>query len=313
MNNLQNPEPNEFIYQISSWEGKGYERAIEVHPNLWLSISDIEQHHDYFGKITEYDHPVQFQVLLAGKNLDEYGGQVGEGYTLISGSGVQRAMFLRSPKGRVMDVNIEMPTDLLRTFFPDEDGQILPQLKFLTKGNDWQTLLYPQTTTAIQGVAQQIVNCPYKGITKRMYLQGKIQELMALQLAPILAEQDGLQPFPRLKAQTIVCIHHAKEILLSRLDNPPSLMELAQMVGVSSRTLRYGFKEVFGTTVFGYLTEQRMEQAEQLLRSGKLSIAEVANLIGYSQPGNFAAVFKRKFGITPSECLSGKKNIFGDV
>lgn len=222
-------------------------------------------------------------------------------------------MFLRSPKGRVMDVNIEMPTDLLRTFFPDEDGQILPQLKFLTKGNDWQTLLYPQTTTAIQGVAQQIVNCPYKGITKRMYLQGKIQELMALQLAPILAEQDGLQPFPRLKAQTIVCIHHAKEILLSRLDNPPSLMELAQMVGVSSRTLRYGFKEVFGTTVFGYLTEQRMEQAEQLLRSGKLSIAEVANLIGYSQPGNFAAVFKRKFGITPSECLSGKKNIFGDV
>ncbi|MEH2015409.1 helix-turn-helix transcriptional regulator [Nostoc sp.] len=182
MNNLQNPKPNEFIYQISSWEGKGYERAIEVH---------------------------------------------------------------------------------------------------------------------------------HKGITKRMYLQGKIQELMALQLAPILAEQDGLQPFPRLKAQTIVCIHHAKEILLSRLDNPPSLMELAQMVGVSSRTLRYGFKEVFGTTVFGYLTEQRMEQAEQLLRSGKLSIAEVANLIGYSQPGNFAAVFKIKFGITPSECLSGKNNIFG--
>lgn len=88
MNNLQNPKPNEFIYQISSWQGKGYERAIEVHPNLWLSISDIEQHHDYFGKITEYDHPVQFQVLLSGKNLDEYGGQVGEGYTLISGSGV---------------------------------------------------------------------------------------------------------------------------------------------------------------------------------------------------------------------------------
>ena len=75
--------------------------------------------------------------------------------------------------------------------------------------------------------------------------------------------------------------------------------------------MRYGFRELFGTTVFNYLTEQRMKQAEELLRSGKLSIAEVANLIGYSQPASFAAVFKRKFGITPSECLSGKNNILG--
>jgi len=99
--------------------------------------------------------------------------------------------------------------------------------------------------------------------------------------------------------------------LLSRLENPPSLIELAQMVGVSDRTLRHGFQELFGTTVFGYLTSKRMEKAEQLLRSGKLSVTEVANSIGYSQPGNFAAVFKRKFGITPSECMLGKKNILG--
>ncbi|MDF5709620.1 MAG: AraC family transcriptional regulator [Nostoc sp. S4] len=309
MNNLQNPEPNEFIYQIPSWRGKGYEQNIEVHPNLWLSILDMEEHDNLLEKTYEWDHPVQFSVGLLGKCVDEYGGQLGEGHTLISGSGVQRAMLMKSPKGRYIFVNIEMPPDLLRTFFPDEDGQILPQLKFLIKGNDWQTLLYPQTTTAIQGVTQQIVNCPYKGITKRMYLQGKIQELMALQLAPILAEQDGLQPFPRLKAQTITRIYHAKEILLSRLENPLSILELAQMVGVSDRTLRYGFRELFGTTVFGYLTNKRMEQAEQLLRSGQLTVTQVANLVGYVQQGHFAIAFKRKFGITPSECLLGKKNI----
>ncbi|MEH2182613.1 helix-turn-helix transcriptional regulator [Nostoc sp.] len=169
----------------------------------------------------------------------------------------------------------------------------------------------PKNYSPIQGVAQQIVSCPHKGVTKQIYLQGKIQELMALQLAPILAEQDGLQSSPRLKPQTITCIHYAKDILLSRLENPPSILELAQLVGVSDRTLRYGFRELFGTTVFGYLTNKRMERAEQLLRSSHLSIAEVANLMGYSQPGNFAAVFKRKFGITPGECLSGKKNKFG--
>ncbi|MEH2464039.1 hypothetical protein [Nostoc sp.] len=174
MNNLQNPEPNEFISQIFSWEGKGYEREIEVHPNLWLSIYDIEHYYDSLEKTDEWDHPVQFQVLLAGKEFEELGGQIGEGYTLISGSGVQRAMLMGSLKGRYMGVDIHMPPELLRTFLPAQDGDISPELKFLTKGNDWQTLIYSETTTAIQGVAQQIVNCPYGGMTKLMYLQGKI-------------------------------------------------------------------------------------------------------------------------------------------
>ncbi|MEH2464038.1 helix-turn-helix transcriptional regulator [Nostoc sp.] len=141
---------------------------------------------------------------------------------------------------------------------------------------------------------------------------------MALQLAPILAQEDGLQPSPRLKTQTISRIHHARDILLSRLENPPTLLELAQMVEISDaygglrlRTLRYGLRELFGTTVFGYLTNKRMHRAEQLLRSGKLTVTQVANFVGYAQQGHFAIAFKRKFGIMPSECLSGKKNILG--
>ncbi|MBN4006335.1 AraC family transcriptional regulator [Nostoc sp. LPT] len=311
MNNLQNPELNEFIYQIPSWEGKGYVREIEVHPDLWLLNYDVEHYNDILEKVPESAHPVQFQVLLSGKCLNGYGGQVGEGYTMISGSGVQRAMLATIPKCRYTSVDNLMEPDVLRTFFPAEDGDISPQLQFLTKGNDWQTLLYLKTTTAIQGVAQQIVNCPYKGMTKRMYLQAKIQELMTLQLAPIMAEQDGLQPYSQLKAQNIARIHYAKDILLSRLKNPPSLIELTQLVGVSESTLQRGFRQLFGTTVFCYLTDKRMERAEQLLRSGSLSVAEVANLLGYAHFGHFCAAFKRRFGITPSECFFGKKLVSG--
>ncbi|WP_334942522.1 AraC family transcriptional regulator [Nostoc sp.] len=175
-----------------------------------------------------------------------------------------------------MGISLCMPPELLATFYPTEDGEIPPQLRFLAKGNEWQTLLYPKTTTAIQTVAQQIVNCPYQGMTKRLYLQGKVLELMALQLDPFLAEQAGLQPSPRLKNTTIACIYHAREILLSPLENPPSILELAQLVGISDacgglrlRTLRRGFQELFGTTVFRYLTEKRMEWAEQLIASAK--------------------------------------------
>lgn len=67
-----------------------------------------------------------------------------------------------------------------------------------------------------------------------------------------------------------------------------------------------GFRKLFDTTVVGYLNQMRMEQAETLLRTGELSVAEVANKVGYSHLSHFTAAFKRQFGITPSECLKGK-------
>ncbi|MHC5613447.1 MAG: hypothetical protein ACYTXA_21225 [Nostoc sp.] len=70
---------------------------------------------------------------------------------------------------------------------------------------------------------------------------------MALQLAPIFADQGGSHYSPRLKPATIARIDNARDILLSRLENPPSIVELAQLVGVSNSTLKRGFTELFGT------------------------------------------------------------------
>ncbi|MEH1931242.1 AraC family transcriptional regulator [Nostoc sp.] len=278
-NSQQNSlEPFESYSEVPRQLGKGYTRSIEVHPQVWLEISNCEYYDDVLSQGCDCDHPLEFAVRLSGKITDEFGGQLGEGYTLISGGGIQRKMALLDSQAQVYII-FSMPPELLATFFPTGDGEIPKQLRFLAKGNEWQTLLYPKTTTAIQTVAQQIVNCPYHGMTKRLYLQAKVLELMSLQLAPFLAEQALVQPSPRLKAQTIARIHHAREILLSRLENPPSILELAQMVGMSDRTLQRGFQELFGTTAFSYLTEKRMEWAEQLLRQGNMTIAEVANKI----------------------------------
>ncbi|MEH2407736.1 helix-turn-helix transcriptional regulator [Nostoc sp.] len=302
-------ESVEFTYEMPKQLGKGGSRSIEIHPEISLAIMDYQYHNDVSIGCTECEHPLQFGVLLSGSTIDEYGGKVGEGYTCISGSGIQHQMSLKIPQKRRVGVDIQMSSNVLKTFFPTADGEILPQLRLLAKGDDWQTLVYPEITPTIQGVVQQIINCPYHGVTKRMYLQAKVLELMTLQLTPILAHQEGLQPSPRLKSQTIARIHHAREILHSHLENPPLLVELAQQVGISDRTLRRGFQELFGTTVFRYLTYKRMEWAEQLLRQGNITVAEVAHQVGYCEQGRFASAFKRRFSIMPSECLSSKKSV----
>ncbi|MHC5731683.1 MAG: AraC family transcriptional regulator, partial [Nostoc sp.] len=66
-------------------------------------------------------------------------------------------MSIKILQPRRVGVDIYMSPDVLRTFFPTADGEILPQLRLLAKGDDWQTLVYPEITPAIQGVVQQII------------------------------------------------------------------------------------------------------------------------------------------------------------
>ncbi|MEH2463941.1 helix-turn-helix transcriptional regulator [Nostoc sp.] len=55
----------------------------------------------------------------------------------------------------------------------------------------------------------------------------------------------------------------------------------------------------FGTTVFGYLHDYRMEQARQLLLSGQMKIEQVAQIVGYVNRSRFANAFRKKYGINP--------------
>ena len=290
--------------------GWGHVQVIEVSSDVYLELWNFTCCDDVQIKIPISKHPVQFTVLLSGQLETSSGHCLSAKHTLISGSGIQQAMTIEFQKPQpFIGVNIEMSPERLASFFPGVDGQLAPELSLLVKNNDWQTLVYPKSSGAMKRIVQQILHCPYQGITKRMYLQAKILELMTLQLDALLAFPDIPQPVSRLKPKTITQLYHAREILRSHLEHPPSLSELAQQVGISDRTLRRGFQELFGTTVLGYVINLRLEQAEQLLREGNRTVCEVANLVGYSQLGHFAAAFRRKFGIAPSDCLRSKKAV----
>lgn len=60
----------------------------------------------------------------------------------------------------------------------------------------------------------------------------------------------------------------SEDILLERMAEPPSLLELSRLIGLNDYKLKTGFKEMYGTTVFGYLREQRLEKAYRLLMEG---------------------------------------------
>lgn len=203
-----------------------------------------------------------------------------------------------------LTINIDL--DFLRTFVRGLED-IPKQLQLLIERNRAPRFHRPvgKVTPKMRTVIKQMWHHPYQGAIARMYLQGKVLEVLTLQLAQ-LAQAESSIPKSTLKSKNIDPIYEARSILTTQLENPPSILELAEQVGVSDRTLRSGFRKLFGTTVLGYLTQQRLQQAETILRTGELSVAEVANLVGYAHLSHFAAAFKRQFGITPRECLAGK-------
>jgi AraC-like DNA-binding protein len=96
-------------------------------------------------------------------------------------------------------------------------------------------------------------------------------------------------------------IFKAKEIILSRLNNPPTIQELSLEVGINQCYLKKGFKEMFGITVYDFVQEQRMQKAKLLLTTTNHTVSQIADQIGFSSISNFSSAFKKHTGVFPSE------------
>ena len=98
-------------------------------------------------------------------------------------------------------------------------------------------------------------------------------------------------------------IRKAKEIVLERMTDPPSLENLAVEIGLSLKKLKEGFKELYGDTIYAYLLDHKMEEARRMLNSQKYNVNEVGLKLGYSTASHFIAAFKKKYGTTPKKYL----------
>jgi AraC-like DNA-binding protein len=100
-------------------------------------------------------------------------------------------------------------------------------------------------------------------------------------------------------------MHEVKELLRSRLANPPTLAEVATAVGTNDFTLKRNFKAVFGQPVYAHLLAIRLTHACQLLKDSRQSIKEVAAAVGYAYANHFTTAFRRTYGLSPGQYRRG--------
>nr|WP_321245336.1 AraC family transcriptional regulator [uncultured Psychroserpens sp.] len=148
----------------------------------------------------------------------------------------------------------------------------------------------------------QIINFNLNSSIKTLYFKGKALELLSLYFNR--SEDADIEQCPFLVDETnVIKIRKAKDIIIARMAEPPTLQELSEEIGLSLKKLKEGFKQIYGDTVFSFLFDYKMEVARKLLEAGDHNVNEVGLKVGYSTSSHFISAFKKKYGTTPKKYL----------
>ncbi len=153
----------------------------------------------------------------------------------------------------------------------------------------------------IMNILYDIIHCEHKGCYKKLFIESRVIELLTIQLEQKEHAVDDSLATQELKPDEIEKMHLAKEIIINNLANPLSLTMLAKNVGTNVFNLKKHFKQIFGTTVFGFIHAYRMEQSKEMLKKGELKISEIAIAAGYKHATHFTLAFKKYFGYLPNK------------
>lgn len=305
----ENKDGFEIIERSCDRFSDDYVQAVQLRLGLYLEINDYKYHNSLnVENCHEVVCPLVSKFYLSGNHRvlsprteelkEDYLEQAHHHY-LFYLPDIEEIELTQAGE-HIYLVKIHTDINFLRTFSMGVESLPVKLLEVIEKE---KTQRFHQSlgkiTPTMQLTLQQILNCPYQGMTKQMYLEGKTLELLAMQLGQWENFQEQLNITKTLRLDDIERIYHAKEILIQNWDHPPSLQELTRQVGLNDYKLKQGFRQVFGNSVFGYLQQYRMEQAKQLLAQEELSIKGVAQRIGYASQSHFCYLFKRQFGISP--------------
>jgi AraC family transcriptional activator of pyochelin receptor len=103
----------------------------------------------------------------------------------------------------------------------------------------------------------------------------------------------------RLRSADVERLHAARTLLLHDLSQPPTLPQLAALTSLNGCKLKQGFRTLFGDTVYGGLLSCKLEKARCCLLQGQMTVAELADAVGYCHASHFTAAFQKKYGLLP--------------
>ena len=293
------PDPNNRRYGTMGlcWRqtgphGKGYFWTYGQQDLYVIKIHDFYFHED---QLLEFHWPESLSVTwyesISGEEFSPC-RRLAPGCvkSFIGGRTPYRALIHR--RVPIVSIGIEITPayyqDYLRRQFPEEYHSLLASFQSLD-----QTEHFPEMVRLLK----EVRDYRGEGLAAKLFYDGKVAQAVAL-----VVERHKARPAPKRTlspedARRLADV--AAHITAHCADRRP-LERLARIGCMSVSKLKDAFPLQYGCTITQYIQGQRTARGEQLLADTDLSVAQIAQIVGYRNPSRFAQIFRRCTGQTPS-------------
>ena len=136
---------------------------------------------------------------------------------------------------------------------------------------------------------------------RMMMIEGLVYEILSLHILQHDKSVKRKSPETSLLRSELKIVRGLAKRIAKDVSQDYSLEQLALESGLSQAKLQEGFKLMYTKTVTEYIRHSRLEVARDLMRTTELNISQIVYTIGFSSRSYFSKIFKRKYGISPSE------------
>jgi len=274
--------------------GRGYFQGFAIHPQLRVMIRRYELKKNLTFKVPvppRQDHV----IMIAFHNVFRDALTRDLPYVRVASADFDAELFI--PANTTMNAVIIAiyASHLKELLTPQNQHGLLEAVTSARQPFLFEEILSPR----IQDVASEMMDEQVAAELRSLYRKIKVEELIYLLFVELLKRENG--PIQSLKPADVKMLYAIKEKLLSSLDSPPGIDDLARLSGMSESKLKRLFRQVFGDSIYNYYQSFRMKEAARLLKEEKLSVSEAGYRLGFSNLSHFSRVFEQHTGLKPKK------------
>lgn len=307
----------EYSITIPEEVGGGRISGINFSEGVGLLMYDCVFHEDFeIQFIVNEVHPLKFMFCEKGgfkhcfQDSEEV-HEVGELQNIIVASDKNRGHMVRFAAGKRTRINnLEVDRKRFTAVMKCEMNKLEVGLRNLFTDVEGKNYFYRLGSYSLRmaDIFQNIRDFEGTGFQRNLMLHSKSYAIFLIQIQEYYDEESPSHKQSILRKRELNLIREAVQIIDNNLLDFKTVKSLSRQVGLNPNKLQNGFKEIYKTTVNGYVQDRRLYEASVLIKNTDLSFAEIADKVGISSKSYFSKIFKDHYGLTPTEIRSKHRN-----
>ena len=297
---------NEF--EVPESLGNGFVKGVDLGNGLSVLMAETSLRHSLVlevGTVDEEFYVLNFQE--SNPETDDVKDQQPEDSIFL-----QTGVYLRSsldsaqyylPAGHLRSVSVIMPLTWMQHFAEQsESGIMLEHLRSIPFRKHHLQLMDTEYRIIISKLFNPELKTPLRELFIGNRIMLLIEKFFTKHYLGLSAEKEK-----QLTAEELERLAEVENKLVNGLfEETPTIDDLAKMAAMSATKLKRSFKSIFGLPVYEYYQKHRMHVAKDILLTGKYTVKQVGQKVGYQNISHFAAAFKKIHGVLPSQMLVNK-------